>query len=190
MTSILSMPRVSATVRRSSANARTFSYWIRGRRPDAWPVDSDQPDADCLRILAGLRGDLPSRSGVPCSQKTARPCGSPNSAKPQLPIVADCDVALELGTGNRTLCHYRSVTRTSRTRFRLGNCAACLATISQPLTPSVMHAAYNAVNPADGSALCRSSMPTDMSPRTHRWRSRPSSAGRTTSRRAPTAGRG
>ena len=52
-TTILSMPSVSAMVRRSSANADDRVVLIRRRRPDAGPVDTDQPDVRAVRRRPG-----------------------------------------------------------------------------------------------------------------------------------------
>ena len=82
MTAILSMPSVSATVRRSSANCDTVSYWYGVDEPipgRSIPIRRMLASVAYSRASIGICRRAP---GVPCSQNIARPCGAPNSAKP------------------------------------------------------------------------------------------------------------
>ena len=85
---------------------------MRGGRPDAWSVDADQADVVVLGVDAGLGRDLPSRTGSAVQPEDRATLRITELGKPQLPIIADGDIALELGPSNR-ISHYRSVTWTA-----------------------------------------------------------------------------
>ena len=67
---------------------------MRGGRPDARPVNSDQPNVIVLGVNAGLGRDLPSRAGRAVQPEDRAPVRIAEFGKPQLAIVADRDVAL------------------------------------------------------------------------------------------------
>ena len=50
---------------------------VRRRRTDSRTINTDQPDLPFLGVDAASVGICLRAPGVPCSQKTARPCGSP-----------------------------------------------------------------------------------------------------------------
>ena len=85
---------------------------MRGGRPDAGSVDADQADVVVLGVDAGLGRDLPPRAGSAVQPEDRTTLRIAELGKPQLSVVTDGDVALELGPSNR-LRHYGSVTRTA-----------------------------------------------------------------------------
>ena len=85
---------------------------MRGGRPDAGSVDADQADVVVLGVDASLGRDLPSRAGSAVQPEERATLRIAELGKPQLPIIADGDIALELGPSNR-ISHYGSVTWTA-----------------------------------------------------------------------------
>jgi hypothetical protein len=85
---------------------------MRGGRPDAGSVDADQADVVVLGVDAGLGRDLPSRAGSAVQPEDRTALRIAELGKPQLSVIADRDIALELGPSNR-IRHYRSVTWTA-----------------------------------------------------------------------------
>ena len=70
------------------------------RRADAGPVDADQPDVVLLGVDPGLGRDLPSRTGSAVQPEDSAPLRIAELGEPELTIVADRDVAFQLGTSN------------------------------------------------------------------------------------------
>src|SRR6202000_725270 len=87
--------------------------------PNAGPVDADQADVVVLGVLASLGGNLPPRTRSAVQPEDRATLRITELGKPQLPVVADRDVALQLRTSNR-ISHYRSVTWTRRAPSRSG----------------------------------------------------------------------
>ena len=110
MTSNLSMPSVSAMVRRSSANAKHGVVLIRRRRPDAGPVDTDQPDLPLLGVDAGLHRDLPAGARRAVQPEDGAALRIAELGEPDLTVIADGDVAFQLRTGDCD-SHAQSVSR-------------------------------------------------------------------------------
>jgi len=90
---------------------------MRRGRPDAGSIDADQADVVVLGVDAGLGWDLPSRPGSAVQPENRATLRIAELGKPQLPIIADGDIALELGPSNR-ISHYRSVTWTAALDLR------------------------------------------------------------------------
>src|SRR6266436_4128457 len=80
------------------------------RRPDAGPVDTDQPDLPLLGVDTGLHRDLPAgaRRAVQPEHGAALRIAEPG--KPDLTVIADGDVAFQLGTRDCD-SHAESVSR-------------------------------------------------------------------------------
>ena len=74
---------------------------VRRRRPDAGSVDADQPDVVLLGVDPGLGRDLPSRAGGAVQPEDRATLRIAELGEPELTIVADRDVAFQLGTSNR-----------------------------------------------------------------------------------------
>jgi hypothetical protein len=70
------------------------------RRPDAGPVDSDQPDLPLLGVDAGLHRDLPARSRRSVQPEHGAALRIAELGKSDLTVIADGDVAFQLGTGD------------------------------------------------------------------------------------------
>jgi hypothetical protein len=97
--------------------------------PDAGSVDADQPDVVLLGVDAGLGRDLPPRTRGAVQPEDRASLRVTELGEPELTIVADRNVAFQLGTSNSDN-HYGGVSRTRSAQSELGNSPACLAGVS------------------------------------------------------------
>jgi len=70
------------------------------RRPDAGPVDTDQPDLPLLGVDAGLHRDLPAGTRGAVQPEHGATLRVAELGKPDLTVITDGDVAFQLRTGN------------------------------------------------------------------------------------------
>ena len=110
MTTILSMPSVSAMVRRSSANAEHGVVLYGVDDPMPGPVDTDQPDVLLFGVDAGLHRDLAAGTGRSVQPEDGAALRVTELGESDLAVIADGDVAFELGTGDCD-SHGQSVSR-------------------------------------------------------------------------------
>ncbi|MDT5280040.1 MAG: hypothetical protein QOJ20_1235 [Mycobacterium sp.] len=69
------------------------------RRPDAGPVDTDQPDLPLLGVYAGLHWDLPAGARRAVQPKHGAALRIAELGKPDLTVIADSDVAFQPSDG-------------------------------------------------------------------------------------------
>jgi hypothetical protein len=114
--------------------------------PDAGSVDADQADVIFVGVNAGLGRDLSPRARGAVQPEDSASLRITELGEPQLTIVADRDVAFQLGTSNSDN-HYRSVTRSRGAQSEYGNSPACLASVLGAMRLQMVHAAYNNAYP-------------------------------------------
>jgi hypothetical protein len=105
-------------VRRSSANAKTLSYWCGVEDPIPGRSGADQTDVLLLGVDPGLHRNLPAGAGRPVQPEEGASLRVAEFGQPDLTVIADGDIDFQLGTrdGNN---HAASVAG-RRARLRTG----------------------------------------------------------------------